>query len=115
MMAMSSKVTEQDLVEIIRRQSEQIDQLIVQNKALQAENARLKKRIEELKRRARKYAAPFSRETRTADPKPSGRRPGEGVFAHKSPPTPQQVTETVQVATPNTCSDDLCFSGPVIK
>ena len=51
MMAMRFKVTEQDLVEIIRRQSEQIDQLIPQNKALQAENARLKKRIEELERR----------------------------------------------------------------
>jgi len=110
---MRSKVTEQDLVEIIRRQSEQIDQLIAQNKALQAENARLKKRIEELERRVRKYAAPFSRETRTADPKPSGRRPGEGMFAHKSPPTPQQVTENVQVARPNTCA--RCgFTGPLI-
>lgn len=111
--AMGSKVTEKDLFEIIRRQSEQIDQLIAQNKALQAENARLKKRIEELERRARKYAAPFSRETRTPDPKPPGRRPGEGPFAYKSPPTPQQVNETVQVATPNTCP--RCgFTGPLI-
>jgi len=110
---MGSKVTEKDLFEIIRRQSEQIDQLIAQNKALQAENARLKKRIEELERRARKYAAPFSRETHTADPKPPGRRPGEGLFAHKAPPTPQQVTATVQVDTPNTCP--RCgFTGPLI-
>jgi transposase len=83
--------------------SEQIDQLIAENKALQAEPIRLKKRIEELERRARKYAAPFSRETRTAQPKSPGRRPGEGTFAYKSPPTPQQITETVQVDTPNTC------------
>ena len=111
--AMGSKVTEKDLFEIIRRQSEQIDQLIAQNKALQAENARLKKRIEELERRNRKYAAPFSRETRTTAPKPPGRRPGEGPFAYKSPPTPQQITETVQVATPNTCP--RCgFTGPLI-
>ncbi|UWX64009.1 IS66 family transposase [Deinococcus rubellus] len=110
---MDSKVTQKDLFEIIRRQSEQIDQLIAQNKALQAENARLKKRIEELERRARKYTAPFSRETRTAQPKSPGRRSGEGPFAHKSPPTPQQVTETVQVATPNTCR--RCgFTGPLI-
>ncbi|GAA3994095.1 IS66-like element ISRhru2 family transposase [Deinococcus rubellus] len=106
-------MTQKDLFEIIRRQSEQIDQLIAQNKALQAENARLKKRIEELERRARKYTAPFSRETRTAQPKSPGRRPGEGPFAHKSPPTPQQVTETVQVATPHTCP--RCgFTGPLI-
>jgi len=64
MLFMGSKVTEKDLFEIIRRQSEQIDQLIAENKALQAENARLKNRIEALERRARKYAAPFSRETR---------------------------------------------------
>ena len=113
MMPMGSKATEHDLGEIIRRQSEQIDQLIAQNKALQAEHARLKKRIEELERRARKYAAPFSRETRTAEPKSPGRRPGEGHFAHKSPPTPQQVTATVQVPTPNTCP--RCgFVGPLI-
>ena len=111
--AMGLKVTEKDLFEIIRRQSEQIDQLIAQNKALQAENARLKKRIEELERRNRKYAAPFSRETRTADPKSPGRRPGEGPFAYKSPPTPQQVSGTLQVATPNTCP--RCgFTGPLI-
>ena len=87
--------------------------MIAQNKALQAGNARLKKRIEELERRARKYAVPFSRETHTADPKPPGRRPDEGLFAHKAPPTPQQVTATVQVDTPNTCP--RCgFTGPLI-
>ena len=89
------------------------NQLIAQNKALQAENARLKRRIEELERRNRKYAAPFSRETRAAHPKSPGRRPGEGPFAYKSPPTPQQVSGTLQVATPNTCP--RCgFTGPLI-
>ncbi|MFC6667698.1 hypothetical protein ACFP9V_25110 [Deinococcus radiopugnans] len=110
---MGAGMTDKDLFEIIRRQSEQIDQLIAENKALKAEIARLKKRIEELERRERKSAAPFSREKRTADPKPPGRRPGEGTFAHKSPPTPQQITQTVQVATPNTCP--RCgFTGPLI-
>ena len=113
MLCMGAGMTEKDLFEIIRRQSEQIDGLIAENKALQAEHARLKKRIEELERRARKYAAPFSRETRTAQSKSPGRHPGEGLFAHKSPPLPQQVTETVQVATPNTCP--RCgFMGPLI-
>ncbi len=113
MLSMGSKVTEKDLFEIIRRQSEQTLQLIAENKALQAEIARLKKGIEELERRARKYAAPFSREKHTAQPKPPGRRPGEGLFAHKAPPTPQQVIATVQVDTPNTCP--RCgFTGPLI-
>lgn len=111
--AMGSTVNEKDLFEIIRRQSEQIDQLIAENNALKAEIARLKKRIGELERRERKYAAPFSRERRTADPKSPGRRPGEGTFAHKSPPPPEQVQETIQVSTPNTCP--RCgFTGPLI-
>ena len=111
--AMSSKVTEKDLFEIIRRQAEQIDQLIAQNKALQAENARLKRRIERAGAPGPGDAAPFSRETRAAHPKSPGRRPGEGPFAYKSPPTPQQVSGTLQVATPNTCP--RCgFTGPLI-
>jgi len=113
MLSMGTEMTEKDLLEIIRRQSEQIDQLIAENKALKAEIARLKKRIEELKRRARKYAAPFSREKQTADPKSPGRRPGEGSFVHKAPPTSAQITRSVQVDTPNTCP--RCgFVGPLV-
>ena len=51
MSAMANPVSEKDLFEIIRRQSEQIDQLIAENTALKAENVRLKTRIEELERR----------------------------------------------------------------
>lgn len=113
MLSMGTGMTEKDLFEIIRRQSEQIDQLIAENKALKAEIARLKKRIEELEQRERKSAAPFSREKRAADPKSPGRRPGEGTFAHKSPPTPEQITRGVPVNTPNTCP--RCgFTGPLI-
>ncbi|WP_407542718.1 hypothetical protein Q0M94_21605 (plasmid) [Deinococcus radiomollis] len=43
--------TDADLLEIIRKQAEQIEQLI-------AENAQLRKRIEELERQGRKYVAP---------------------------------------------------------
>jgi predicted RNase H-like nuclease (RuvC/YqgF family) len=59
MLSMGSGATEKDLFEIIRRQSEQIDQLIAENKALKAEIARLKKRIEELERRDRQVRRPL--------------------------------------------------------
>jgi len=67
MLSVGAEMTENDLSEIVRRQAEQIDQLIAQNTALLAEIARLKKRIEDLERRARKYAAPFSQEKRILD------------------------------------------------
>jgi len=103
MLGMGSRVTEKDLFEIICRQSEPINQLIAENKALKPDIARLKKRIEGLERRERKYAATFSREARIADPKSPGRRPVDGTFAHKAPPMPEQITATVEVDTPNTC------------
>ena len=59
MLSMSTGATEKDLFEIIRRQSEQIDQLIAENKALKAEIARLKNRIEELERRDRQVRRPL--------------------------------------------------------
>ena len=59
MLSMGSGATEKDLFEIIRRQSEQIDQLIAENKALKAEIARQKKRIEELERRDRQVRRPL--------------------------------------------------------
>ncbi|WP_237427722.1 hypothetical protein [Deinococcus xianganensis] len=45
---MGSGVIEKELFEIIRRQSEQIDHLMAENKALKTDIARRKKRIEEL-------------------------------------------------------------------
>ncbi|WP_229776124.1 hypothetical protein [Deinococcus ruber] len=69
LLSMGARMTENDLFEIIRRQSEQIDQLIAEHKALKAEIARLKKRIEELERRERKDAAPSV--GRNAPPIPS--------------------------------------------
>ena len=76
---MTGPRTEADLLEIIRKQAEQIEQLI-------AENARLRKRIEELERQQRTYVAPHSRGTRKSAPKSPGRRAGEGPFTYKRPP-----------------------------
>ena len=79
--------SEADLLEIIREQAKQIEQLI-------AENARLQKRIEELERQQRKYVAPHSRGTRKAAPKSPGRPAGEGSFTDKRPPAPEQSRRT---------------------
>lgn len=102
---MAGTLTEGDVLEIIRQQTERFEQLEAENHALRAENTRLKKKIEELERKKHsKYAAPFSRETRKADPQPPGRRAGMGTFTYKTPPEPVQVQAVISVPTPNTCT-----------
>jgi len=56
-------------------------------KVLQAEN-------EALKRAGKRQATPFARRKRVAEPKKPGRKAGQGKFAHREKPTPEQVQET---------------------
>ena len=100
---MAGTLSEHDLVEIIRKQAAALEESDAVNRVLQVEIARLKKRIEELERKNRKYVAPHSRETRKADPQPPGRRAGEGIWRYKAPPPPEQVRDTIAVETPNEC------------
>lgn len=110
---MAGTLSEKDLVEIIRKQAEQFERVEAENRALRAEITRLKKHIEELTRKNQKYVTPHSRETRKADPKPPGRRPGEGLFTYKQPPSPEQVQAVIEVTPPNTC--DACgFTGELL-
>jgi transposase len=51
-------------------------------------------------RRGRRQATPFSREKPKADPKPPGRRAGEGEFRHRSPPTEAEITHRHEVPLP---------------
>jgi transposase len=59
--------------------------LAASNEALQAENA-------ELKRGAKRQAAPFSKGTRVSHPKHPGRQPGEGTFSFRQAPRPEEIT-----------------------
>ena len=70
-----------------------VETLTVQNQDLQSQVATLRAEIETLKRRGHRQAAPFSKETPKADPKPSGRKKGEGRFSYRRPPHPNEVTE----------------------
>lgn len=92
---MTGPQTEADLLEIIRKQAEQIEHLI-------AENAQLRKRLEELECQQRKYVAPHSRGRRKAAAKSPGRRAGEGPFTDKRPPALEQEDAVVDVPVPNT-------------
>jgi transposase len=64
----------------------QVAQLAASNETLQAENA-------ELKRGAKRQAAPFSKGNRVSQPKRPGRKPGEGTFSFRQAPRPEEITE----------------------
>jgi transposase len=70
----------------VRELQHQVAQLATSNEALQAENA-------ELKRGAKRQAAPFSKGTRGSNPKRPGRQTGEGTFSFRQAPRPEEITE----------------------
>ncbi len=55
---------------------------------------KLQNEVEELKRAGKRQAAPFARRKLVERPKKSGRKKGQGKFAHRVMPTIQQITET---------------------
>lgn len=73
---------------------EQLEQAQAENAALKAEIARLKQRIAELERAAKRQATPFARDGHKADPKRPGRKAGQGLFSYRAHPTPDEVDET---------------------
>src|SRR5918999_3172033 len=64
----------------------QVTELSTRNQALAAEN-------DQLKRSAKRQATPFSKGTRTREPRRPGRQPGEGPFSFRQAPRPEEITE----------------------
>ncbi len=69
------------LPDIASMSSEEKDNLILELFALVAE---LRAEIERLKRGGHRSAAPFSKNTPKKNPKPPGRKPGEGNFLNRT-------------------------------
>ncbi len=65
---------------------ERVTQLAADNQALLAEN-------EQLKRSAKRQAPPFSKGTRSHQPKRPGRQPGQGTFSFRQAPRPEEITQ----------------------
>src|SRR3954470_2927891 len=85
-----SAPTYDELFDLTRRQARQIDQL-------RAEVERLKAELEQSRRAGKRQAAPFSKGTPKADPKPPGRKAGHPP-RHRPAPPPEQVDRTVDSA-----------------
>ena len=95
--AMASRNPVPNLAELTR---EELIAIIIQQGQLIAE---LQKRIEELLRKDRRQANPFSRNKPKADPKPPGRRTGEGNFTRRPSPPEQPTDRKIQATTPRQC------------
>jgi transposase len=65
--------------------------------------AELQKRIEELLRKNRRQASPFSRGNPKPNPKQPGRKPGQGNFTRRPPPPEQPSALKIHAATPRQC------------
>jgi len=67
-------------------QQQRIDALERQVGELQATIAALRAELEQLTRRGKRQAAPFSKDERVANPKRPGRKPGQGTFHFRTAP-----------------------------
>ena len=65
--------------------------------------AELERIVEELQRRGKRQAAPFSKGAPTFKPKRPGRKPGEGYGRQALPAIPKRVDETIRVPCPLWC------------
>lgn len=80
-----TSLSREELLALIAALQRQIADLTARNEALQAE-------LEQLRRGAKRQAAPFSKGTRVANPKRPGRQPGSGPFCYREAPRPEQIT-----------------------
>src|SRR6267154_1397248 len=71
-------LSHEQLCELIRQQYNTIEEL--------------RKQVEELRRKSHRPATPFSKNQPKANPKPPGRKPGEGVFTNRQAP-PERSTD----------------------
>src|SRR5512143_2390154 len=89
--------TYKELLDLIRQQARQIDQL-------RAEVERLKAELEQSRRAGKRQAAPSSKGPPKPHPKRPGRKPGHPP-SHRPAPPPEQVDRTIEVPRPRNCPE----------
>src|SRR3954452_8333981 len=89
--------TYEELADLTRRQSRQIDEL-------RAEVERLKAELEQSRRAGKRQAAPCSKGEPQAHPRRPGRKAGHPP-SHRPAPPPEQVDRTVEVPLPPECPE----------
>jgi transposase len=80
-------------LELVRERANS-HRLQVNNLRLQKLLERLQAEVEELQRAWKRQAVPFARRKLVEYPKKPGRKAGQGKFAHREQPVPQEIDET---------------------
>ena len=72
---------------------------------LTAQVTELTRKLDEAVRAGKRQAAPFRKGSPKPDPTPPGRKSGgaHGTHGHRSPPSPEQVTECHEAPLPDAC------------
>jgi hypothetical protein len=81
----------------------EVDRLQRANQQLQTRVRKLTGQVEELRRAAKRQAAPFSNNTPAAHPRRPGRKPGPAYGRRACRPVPQRVDRVVSVGLPAAC------------
>jgi transposase len=85
----------EELIELIATQRRLIEDQ-------QRQIAELREEIEQMRRQGKRQAAPFSKGKRVENPKPPGRKPGQGPFTRRAAPL-EEATETIIAPAPECC------------
>jgi transposase len=81
----------------------EVERLAGENQQLRARVAELTCQVEELRRAAKRQAAPFSKDAPVRNPRRPGRKPGRAYGRYGRRPVPERVDRVVTVALPGCC------------
>lgn len=95
----------EELVQINSELQRQVTELARLGERQQRRIEQLEKLIEDLRRRGKRQAAPFSKGAPKDSPKPSGRKPGAGYGEQAVRAVPKTIDERLTVACPLWCPD----------
>jgi transposase len=79
-------LSREELLAVVAELQRQITELRARNEGLRAE-------LDQLTRAGKRQAAPFSKGSRAAEPKPPGRNPSAGTFRYRAAAPPEAITE----------------------
>jgi hypothetical protein len=85
-------LSREELLVLVAELQRQVMALREQVAQLAADNQELRGEVDRLTRQSKRQATPFSKGTRSNQPKRPGRKPGEGTFSFRQAPRPEDIT-----------------------